>query len=54
MVLEGSMSANSNLSRKKYKHSEYDDLQIDALMQYFKFENYAELKWFLRSMGKTK
>lgn len=51
------MSANSSSSvpsRKKYRHSEYDDRQIDALMRYFKFENYAELKWFLRSAKRAK
>ena len=56
MAMADSMSANSSSSvpsRKKYRHSDYDDRQIDALMQYFRFENYAELKWFLRSMGKA-
>ena len=47
------MDANSSSSqRKKYRHSEYEDVQVDGLMRYFRFENYAELKWFLWGMKK--
>jgi DNA-binding Lrp family transcriptional regulator len=56
MAMADSMSANSSSSvpsRRKYRHSDYDDRQIDALMRYFRFENYAELKWFLRKSQMT-
>jgi hypothetical protein len=53
--LEGKMTAKSSFptpSHEKYRHSEYEDRQIDGLMRYFRLQNYGELKWFLRGMKK--
>jgi hypothetical protein len=49
------MTAKSSLpvqNREKYKHSEYEDMQIDGLVRYFRLESYSELKWFLRGVKK--
>jgi len=49
------MTAKSSLparSREKYRHSEYEDVQIDGLVRYFGLESYSELKWFLRGVKK--
>lgn len=43
------MAAKSN---RKYQHSEYEDVQIDGLMRYFRLQDYGELKWLLRGMKK--
>ena len=45
-------NSSSSLLRIKYRDSEYEDVQVDGLMRYFRFENYAELKWFLRGVKK--
>lgn len=55
MGLKAQMTAKSSLpmpNHEKYRHSEYEDRQIDGLMRYFRIKDYSELRWFLRGMKK--
>jgi len=47
-------SSLSENHKSKYSHPEYDDRTIEALMRYFRFNEYGELKWFLDSMKRGK
>jgi hypothetical protein len=44
-------SGSPDKNRKKYGHPEYDDSIIEALMRYFRFRTYDELRWFLSSIS---
>jgi len=47
-------SGSPDRNRKKYGHPEYEDSTIEALMRYFRFQTYGELRWFLSSISRNR